>query len=92
MTKKDELEIEIRQVCTYYSDDPCGGTCGYLLGEKHFKKLFALYRSYSRQQVRGVLDWWDQAIFYSDLGKGKLDKKVMKNHYKLAKEGYDQEG
>lgn len=36
-------------------------------------------------KCRNILWYWYQAIYYSDLGKGKLDKRVMLNHFNLAK-------
>src|SRR3990167_4634709 len=41
--KKDtnQWEKEIRQICTYYSDE---GTCGYLLSEEQFGQLFSLIK------------------------------------------------
>ena len=39
----EELEGEIRDICTYHSD---GGTSGYNLSEEQFSKLLALFKKY----------------------------------------------
>ena len=43
MTNIQSIKEEIRKICTYYSDDPLGGTSGYNLSEDQFQKLFDLF-------------------------------------------------
>jgi len=41
-SKTNKIKEKIRRICTYYSDDPLGGTSGYNLAEEQFEKIFDL--------------------------------------------------
>lgn len=49
MTTPKTIKEEIRDICTYHSDD---GTSGYSLSEEQFKKLFDLFHHYSLEAVK----------------------------------------
>ena len=56
MTSKidmQDIQKEIRQICTYHSE--LGeGTAGYSLSEEQFIKLFALIKKHEREVLEGI--------------------------------------
>jgi hypothetical protein len=67
------LESKIREIIRKESFQEIG-----------IKKIVKLFEAELKEERKTVIFEWEQAIFYSELGKGKLSEKIMKNHLKLA--------
>lgn len=51
----ENLEKELRQVCTYYSDRE-EGMCGYNLSEEQFSKVMALLAKHTKEEKEKLRD------------------------------------
>ena len=50
--------------------------------EDEVDELLALFESELKAREEELIEEFDEAIFYSEVGKGKLDKEMMTNHLK----------
>lgn len=48
----EELQKQIRDICTYFSEE---GTSGYNLSEEQFQEIFALFASREKEVLEKVL-------------------------------------
>lgn len=72
-----EWEKDFENKITDRSTDGFWWPNGYLKVDKlkHWIEYILASRDKELEQA------WRSAIFYSDLGKGKLDQKIMQNHF-----------
>ena len=78
MKPKETLEERLKQLM-----------CGYEMPHgSEFKDLLAFVKQELKRRdeelIKKIMFWWEQAIFYSEEGKGMLNEEVMENHYKSA--------